>query len=135
MKRRKGGSEDIGKKRANIEFLKEVNRNDCRLRKIQYSPLLLLRLGGGCGGADQNDLRQGEFAASCIRIMPDVHAGKGCTIGTTMTLTDRVVPAMVGVYIGCGILTVKLNARELDFAQMIICRCGSETGGVQFMEK
>ena len=72
---------------------------------------------------------------SKVRIMPDVHAGKGCTIGTTMTLTDRVVPAMVGVYIGCGILTVKLNARELDFAQMIICRCGSETGGVQFMEK
>lgn len=37
------------------------------------------------------------FASSKIRIMPDVHAGKGCTIGTTMTVTDKIVPAMVGV--------------------------------------
>lgn len=37
------------------------------------------------------------FATSKIRIMPDVHAGKGCTIGTTMTVTDKIVPAMVGV--------------------------------------
>ena len=37
------------------------------------------------------------FAASKIRIMPDVHAGKGCTIGTTMTVTNKIVPAMMGV--------------------------------------
>ena len=36
-----------------------------------------------------------------IRIMPDVHAGKGCTIGTTMTIVDKVVPNIVGVDIGC----------------------------------
>ncbi len=40
---------------------------------------------------------------STIRIMPDVHAGAGCTIGTTMTVTDKVVPNLVGVDIGCGI--------------------------------
>ena len=39
---------------------------------------------------------------SRIRIMPDVHAGKGCTIGTTMTITDKAVPNVVGVDIGCG---------------------------------
>ena len=38
-----------------------------------------------------------EFSSSKIRIMPDVHAGKGCTIGTTMTVTDKIVPSMVGV--------------------------------------
>ena len=38
-----------------------------------------------------------------IRIMPDVHSGKGCTIGTTMTIKDKVVPNIVGVDIGCGI--------------------------------
>ena len=37
-----------------------------------------------------------------IRIMPDVHAGKGCTIGTTMTVNNRVCPNIVGVDIGCG---------------------------------
>ena len=41
-------------------------------------------------------------AGSRIRIMPDVHAGKGCTIGTTMTVTDKIVPNVVGVDIGCG---------------------------------
>ena len=55
-----------------------------------------------------------EFAAAKIRIMPDVHAGKGCTIGTTMTITDRIVPAMVGVDIGCGMYTVALGQTELD---------------------
>ena len=38
------------------------------------------------------------FASSKIRIMPDVHAGKGCTIGTTMTVTDKIVPAMVPIH-------------------------------------
>ena len=58
---------------------------------------------------------QEVFAASKIRIMPDVHAGMGCTIGTTMTIVDKVVPGMVGVDIGCGMETVKLAEREIDF--------------------
>ena len=59
-----------------------------------------------------------EFGNSKIRIMPDVHAGMGCTIGTTMTITDKIVPGMVGVDIGCGMETVKLAERELDFATL-----------------
>lgn len=55
---------------------------------------------------------------SQIRIMPDVHAGKGCTIGTTMTVTDKVCPNIVGVDIGCGMYTVKLADKELDFARI-----------------
>ena len=50
--------------------------------------------------------------------MPDVHAGKGCTIGTTMTLQNIVVPGMVGVDIGCGMETVELAEKELDFAKL-----------------
>ncbi|HZJ74944.1 MAG TPA: RtcB family protein [Perlabentimonas sp.] len=50
-----------------------------------------------------------------IRIMPDAHAGKGCTIGTTMTITDKVTPNLVGVDIGCGMLTVKLKNKKIDF--------------------
>ncbi len=60
-----------------------------------------------------------EFTAgSKIRIMPDVHAGKGCTIGTTMTVTDKAVPNIVGVDIGCGMYTVKLSDTAIDFARV-----------------
>ena len=60
-----------------------------------------------------------EFTAgSRIRIMPDVHAGKGCTIGTTMTVTDKAVPNIVGVDIGCGMYTVNLGKRDIDFAKL-----------------
>ena len=55
---------------------------------------------------------------SKIRIMPDCHSGKGCVIGTTMTITDKIVPNMVGVDIGCGMLTITLGNIELDFAQL-----------------
>lgn len=59
-----------------------------------------------------------EFAHSNIRIMPDVHAGMGCTIGTTITVTNKVVPGMVGVDIGCGMETVKLAQSEIDVAKL-----------------
>ena len=55
---------------------------------------------------------------SKIRIMPDVHAGKGCTIGTTMTIVDKAVPNIVGVDIGCGMYTVQLQEKEIDFAKV-----------------
>lgn len=56
-----------------------------------------------------------EFVSgSKIRLMPDIHAGAGCTIGTTMTVIDKVVPNLVGVDIGCGMLTCKLQEKEID---------------------
>ena len=55
---------------------------------------------------------------SRIRIMPDVHAGKGCTIGTTMTITGKAVPNVVGVDIGCGMYTVRLAQREIDLEKL-----------------
>ena len=58
------------------------------------------------------------FAKSKIRIMPDVHSGKGCTIGTTMTITDKIVPSMVGVDIGCGMYTVYLGNIDIDFEKV-----------------
>ena len=61
---------------------------------------------------------QAEFAGCKIRIMPDVHAGKGCTIGTTMTIQDKIVPGMVGVDIGCGMETVELAEHEIDFDKL-----------------
>ncbi len=56
-----------------------------------------------------------DFTEGCrVRIMPDVHAGKGCTIGTTMTVRDKAVPNVVGVDIGCGMYTVNLGTQEID---------------------
>lgn len=60
-----------------------------------------------------------EFTdGSKIRIMPDVHAGKGCTIGTTMTVTDKVVPNIVGVDIGCGMYCLKLAEKDIDLSKV-----------------
>ncbi|MBR6157222.1 MAG: RtcB family protein [Lachnospiraceae bacterium] len=53
-----------------------------------------------------------------IRIMPDVHAGKGCTIGTTMTVVDKAVPNVVGVDIGCGMYTVNLGKADIDLEKL-----------------
>lgn len=55
---------------------------------------------------------------SKIRIMPDVHSGKGCTIGTTMTITDKAVPNVVGVDIGCGMYTVNLGKADIDYEKV-----------------
>ena len=64
-----------------------------------------------------------EFTAgSKIRIMPDVHAGKGCTIGTTMTITDKAVPNVVGVDIGCGMYTAELGKAEIDLRKKCMGR-------------
>jgi tRNA-splicing ligase RtcB len=60
-----------------------------------------------------------EFVkGSIIRIMPDAHAGAGCTIGTTMTISDKVVPNLVGVDIGCGMETIKLKQKDIDFKKL-----------------
>lgn len=60
-----------------------------------------------------------EFVKSSkIRIMPDTHAGKGCTIGTTMTIQDKIVPNLVGVDIGCGMETITVSQKEIDFQKL-----------------
>lgn len=60
-----------------------------------------------------------EFTqGSRIRIMPDVHVGKGCTIGTTMTVHEKAVPNIVGVDIGCGMYTVNLGNIEIDMERL-----------------
>lgn len=53
-----------------------------------------------------------------IRIMPDAHAGAGCVIGTTMTITDKIVPNLVGVDIGCGMETVRSKGKHIELMQL-----------------
>lgn len=63
-------------------------------------------------------LDQSFISGSQIRIMPDVHAGAGCTIGTTMTITNKVVPNLVGVDIGCGMETIKLKNKRINLPEL-----------------
>lgn len=53
-----------------------------------------------------------------IRMMPDIHAGAGCTIGTTMRVSDRICPNLVGVDIGCGMETVKLREKRIELQKL-----------------
>lgn len=75
--------------------------------------------------ADQNSVSQvlelcnQEIAkGQKIRMMPDIHAGAGCTIGTTMTLGDKIIPNLVGVDIGCGMLVSVLREKEVDLEKL-----------------
>ena len=63
-------------------------------------------------------LEQQAFKNCKVRIMPDVHAGKGCVIGFTADLGNKVIPNIVGVDIGCGMLTVKLGNIDIDFDKL-----------------
>ena len=58
------------------------------------------------------------FKDNQIRIMPDVHSGKGCTIGTTMTIKDKIIPNLVGVDIGCGMDVVQIKEKSIDFKML-----------------
>lgn len=61
---------------------------------------------------------QGFVSGSKIRMMPDIHAGAGCTIGTTMTIKDKVCPNLVGVDIGCGMYTLQLKEKHIEFGKV-----------------
>ncbi len=61
---------------------------------------------------------QEVFKDSKIRIMPDCHAGKGCVVGFTATVKDKIIPNLVGVDISCSISTYRLNVSETDFSRL-----------------
>jgi RNA-splicing ligase RtcB len=63
-------------------------------------------------------LNQDFIQGAKIAIMPDVHTGIGCTIGFTANLGDKVIPNIVGVDIGCGMLTIELGSRQIDLAEL-----------------
>lgn len=63
-------------------------------------------------------MNQSSVADSQIRIMPDTHAGKGCVIGTTMTISDKVIPNLVGVDIGCGMAVAELKETRIDLPKL-----------------
>lgn len=82
-------------------------------------------------------LNQDYIKDAKIRIMPDCHAGTGCVIGTTMTISDKVCPNLVGVDIGCGMLAVRIAEKDVDLPKLddvAYCSIGSLGGGNHFIE-
>lgn len=63
-------------------------------------------------------VKQPAFSNCKVRIMPDVHAGAGCVIGFTADLGDKVIPNIVGVDIGCGMLTVEVGKIDVNFDEL-----------------
>lgn len=63
----------------------------------------------------ENLLNQNFIEGSKVRIMPDVHQGMGCVIGFTADMGEKVIPNIVGVDLGCGMLTVELGKEDIDF--------------------
>ena len=63
-------------------------------------------------------LNQEFTSGSRIRLMPDIHAGAGCTVGTTMTVKDKIVPNLVGVDIGCGMETVRIKEKHIELQKL-----------------
>lgn len=69
--------------------------------------------------AQIREMSQSDAYGDClVRIMPDCHAGAGCTIGTVISLRDRIVPNTVGVDIGCGMLVVHLGKGDIDLQRL-----------------
>lgn len=75
-------------------------------------------------------MNQESLAGSQVRIMPDCHSGKGCVVGTTMTIHDSVIPNLVGVDIGCGMLAIKLKEKRINLPEFdSIVRKNIPSGG------
>lgn len=93
-----------------MKIIKRNNGNDIKIYATTLEDVALEQI---------KELGEFEpYRDSKIRIMPDCHAGAGCTIGTTMEIKDKITPNLVGVDIGCGMLTVKLKDAEIDLQKL-----------------
>lgn len=86
--------------------------------KYNHAKVFVKEIEDGAREQIETMLDQPFVKGATVRVMPDVHAGAGSTIGTTMTVHDKVVPNLVGVDIGCGMLTTKIKAGDLDFEEL-----------------
>ena len=88
----------------------EGKYNSCKIFTDNITP--------GTAGQLTALLNQESVSGSVIRIMPDCHEGAGCVIGSTMTIRDKVIPNLVGVDIGCGMLVTKLKEKRVDLPKL-----------------
>ena len=86
--------------------------------KYNAAKIFTTQVEDGCLEQIRGLLNLEAFEGAKIRIMPDCHAGAGCVIGFTANLGDKIIPNIVGVDIGCGMLTVELGKTEIDFEKL-----------------
>lgn len=76
-------------------------------------------IDSGCEGMLRAICNSPSTEGSKLRIMPDMHNGKGCVIGTTMTIKDKIVPNFIGVDIGCGVSAIRIKSKKrIDLNQL-----------------
>jgi tRNA-splicing ligase RtcB len=93
-----------------METIKRNNGNDIKIYATTLEDVALEQI---------KELGEFEpYQDSKIRIMPDCHAGSGCTIGTTMEIKDKITPNLVGVDIGCGMLTIKIKETDINLQEL-----------------
>jgi tRNA-splicing ligase RtcB len=93
-----------------METIKRNNGNDIKIYATTLEDVALEQI---------KELGEFEpYQDSKIRIMPDCHAGSGCTIGTTMEIKDKTTPNLVGVDIGCGMLTIKIKETDINLQEL-----------------
>lgn len=99
-----------------MEYIKEYRKGDfMELQGLHGTAKVFVKdLEDGAKDQITNLLNQDFIEGSKVRIMPDVHQGMGCVIGFTADMGDKVIPNIVGVDIGCGILTVELGDIDID---------------------
>lgn len=86
--------------------------------KYNSAKIFTDKVEDGCIEQIQGLLDLEAFEGAQIRIMPDCHTGAGCVIGFTADLGDKIIPNIVGVDIGCGMLTVELGKIDIDFERL-----------------
>lgn len=86
--------------------------------KYNSAKVFIDQVEDACIEQIQGLLNLEAFREAQVRIMPDCHAGKGCVIGFTADLGDKIIPNIVGVDIGCGMLTVELGKADIDFGRL-----------------
>lgn len=80
-------------------------------------------------------LAQPSLLNQKVRIMPDVHTGAGCVVGFTATMGDKIIPNLIGVDIGCGMLTTKLNVKTIDFKSLDLFIKKNVPSGSEFLKE
>lgn len=101
-------------------FIKGIGENTMKIVNGKYNSAKIFtdKVEDGCFEQIQGLLDLEAFQGAQIRIMPDCHAGAGCVIGFTADLGDKIIPNIVGVDIGCGMLAVELGKIDIDFERL-----------------
>lgn len=85
---------------------------------FNYAKVFTDSIDSGSEGLIKAFLNSEISENTVVRFMPDVHAGKGCCVGTTIKLNEKIVPGLIGTDIGCGVEALKVKIKRLEFQKL-----------------